>query len=696
MAGDSRVCAEARLGRGLMSALFAVAIVATSPAVAQSPPQPALAQSSTQSPAPPPADAPADGLEVGSLVLTPCVGSAGDAYCGTLPRPLDPSGTRPGTIKVGFEFYPAAVDDPAGTIVAQEGGPGFSTTGTRTGFLHLFGTLRDRHNILLVDKRGTGLSQPIDCPDLQKDPDLAPEAVGACGAALGDHAWDYGTALAADDLAAVIEALEVGPVAYYGDSYGTYFGAVFAARHPTLLRTLVLDSAYPPFGPDPWYATEWAAGRDGFDLVCARSPSCTALGGRSTRRLADLLDAVRKTPLSGTAPDGDGTMHDVTLDAPTLFMVMNAAGSDPVVYRELDAAARAWLVHQDGAPLLRLTAEARDMSSPGGVPVDFSSGLYAAIVCTDYRQLFDLRLSPAERRAALERAVADKQARHPDIYAPFTIDEVRNSPRNVERLDLCLDWPAPPDGRTPGAPLPAATTFPSVPTLVLAGDLDNTTAPDEGFAAARLFPDPYFVLLRNTSHVAAMTTEAVLVPPVGSDAAGCAGPMTAAFVGDGGRPPSVRCAAEIRPIRTVPAFARTVAEVAPASPAPASLDAPREADLRLAAAAAETAGDVLARYFVNSTEKGVGLRGGHFSLGPDGEGYRFTLDGVRWTQDLAVSGTIDWNQVTGEIDADLDVAQDGGPEGHLTLHWNDRRTNAQMTIDGQLDDRDIDAVRLAP
>ncbi len=183
-------------------------------------------------------------------------------------------------------------------------------------------------------------------------------------------------------------------------------------------------------------------------------------------------------------------MHDVTLDAPSLFMVMNAAGSDPVVYRELDAAARAWLEHQDDAPLLRLTAEARDMSSPGGQPVDFSSGLYAAIVLHRLPQVFDLRAAPADRRTELERAIADKQARHPNVYAPFTIDEVMRSPRNVERLDLCLDWPAPPEGRTVGAPLPTDTAFPSVPTLVLAGDLDNTTAPDEGFAAAGSSPTP--------------------------------------------------------------------------------------------------------------------------------------------------------------------------------------------------------------
>ncbi len=251
-----------RLAAAFFMASFTASALAALPAFAPS----AFAEAPSQ-----PADDPADGLEVGSLVLTPCVGQRRRRLLRNPAPPARPLRRAAGTIKIGFEFYPADVDDPVGTIVAQEGGPGFSTTGTRTGFLHLFGTLRDRHNILLVDKRGTGLSQPIDCPDLQKDPDLSPEAVGACGAALGDHAWDYGTALAADDVAAVIEALKVGPVAYYGDSYGTYFGAVFAARHPTLLSTLVLDSAYPPFGPDPWYASE--DGRRGATASISSAPA---------------------------------------------------------------------------------------------------------------------------------------------------------------------------------------------------------------------------------------------------------------------------------------------------------------------------------------------------------------------------------------------------------------------------------------
>ena len=43
-------------------------------------------------------------LTVGSLELTAC-GTHG-AYCGYLPRPLDPLGQVPGTISIYFEFYP--------------------------------------------------------------------------------------------------------------------------------------------------------------------------------------------------------------------------------------------------------------------------------------------------------------------------------------------------------------------------------------------------------------------------------------------------------------------------------------------------------------------------------------------------------------------------------------------------------------
>ena len=55
----------------------------------------------------------------------------------------------------------------------------------------------------------------------------------------------FATAYAVDDLAAVIRALRLGKVDLYGDSYGSYFVQDFIARHPRLLHSVVLDSAYP-------------------------------------------------------------------------------------------------------------------------------------------------------------------------------------------------------------------------------------------------------------------------------------------------------------------------------------------------------------------------------------------------------------------------------------------------------------------
>ena len=133
----------------------------------------------------------------------------------------------------------------------------------------MYGPLLDRRNLLLVDQRGTGLSEPINCPLLQ-DSDLPyADAAAVCGAQLGDRADDYTTALSADDLAAVIRALRLAPVDVYGDSYGTFFAQVFTGRHPQLVRSVVLDSAYPSYGESGWYPTQGPAMRRAFQVVCA-------------------------------------------------------------------------------------------------------------------------------------------------------------------------------------------------------------------------------------------------------------------------------------------------------------------------------------------------------------------------------------------------------------------------------------------
>ena len=149
---------------------------------------------------------------VGGLMLRPCDVVA-NALCGSVERPWEPGNPGAGTVTVGFAFVPASSSRAVlGTVVPHEGGPGYSTTGTGGSYAQMYGPLLRRRNLLLVDQRGTGLSEPVGCPALQNLTIAYNVAAGRCGRALGPRADDYTTARSADDLAAVVHRLRLGPV----------------------------------------------------------------------------------------------------------------------------------------------------------------------------------------------------------------------------------------------------------------------------------------------------------------------------------------------------------------------------------------------------------------------------------------------------------------------------------------------------
>ena len=260
-------------------------------------------------------------LTVGLLTLQPCAEAPG-YYCGTIARPLDPAGAIPGTITIGFTWLPHSdASAPAtGTIVAAEGGPGYPSGGSRDGYRALFAPLLDTRDLLLMDDRGTGRSGAIDCKPLQRAKTMTLGNVTACGAQLGRTSDLYGTALAADDLDAIETALGVKTADMYGDSYGTFFVQVFAARHPDRVASVTLDGAYPAIGFDPWYVSTGPTIRSAYDLVCARG-YCR---GSPMARVETLLARLRK-PNAPVTPS-------------QLALVMDTAGLDTLNYRDLDAA----------------------------------------------------------------------------------------------------------------------------------------------------------------------------------------------------------------------------------------------------------------------------------------------------------------------------------------------------------------------
>ncbi|HEY0632272.1 MAG TPA: alpha/beta hydrolase, partial [Thermoleophilaceae bacterium] len=415
---------------------------------------------------------------VGSLQLHRCGGIGG--WCGSLPRPLDPAKPHGAQIRIGFRWQPASVRDsgqPA--IVAVEGGPGFPSIGSRSEYQGTYGPLLRTRNLLLVDNRGTGRSGLIDCRDLQSFGGVTstpgfPTRVAGCARQINrraPHATDlYATSYAVNDLSAVMRRLRLGRVDLYGDSYGTWFAQSFMARHPEQLHSVILDSAYPVRGLDPWYASTGEAARAAMDAVCSRDLACaTAAPGSATARLDQLLAIVRKAPIEGDTRFADNSKAHAKVDVRALVDLVQDAGSDPIVYRELDASIRAALPG-DRVPLLRLTAQSQAWSHGTSDAAYFSDGLFFAVSCTDYPQLFNMRSSPDARRGQFGAALG----RAPDAFAPFTPSEWIQLSAYSESYQSCLDWPRPSHHAPPlparARPLPA-----SVPILVLGGDLDSLT-----------------------------------------------------------------------------------------------------------------------------------------------------------------------------------------------------------------------------
>jgi len=610
------------------------------------------------------------------------------AYCGILSRPLDPADAIAGTIEVGFQFYPHTdlSAPPLETIVATEGGPGYSTTGTRHSYIKLFHPLMEQHDLLLMDDRGTGISRVVDCHLLQNEPNPRPEGIAACGAQMGKAAYLYGGALAADDLAAILDVLAINRVDLYGDSYGTYFSQIFASRHPDKLRALVLDSAFPVVGLSPWYPEIAPTIRDAFRLACERSRTCRALPGDSPHRIEALGTQLRQNPFSGRALDGDGKLQDVTANPSSLAYLMFSNALTLVVYRELDAAARAFLEQQDRLPLLRLLAENQVSGQSGGNDVGlsyYSSAIYLSASCTDYPQIYDMKAPVADRVAQMQRALADKQRADPGVYAPFTVDEFNAVPLDVSVLGMCLNWPPAPASIDPGHPIAPGAAYPNLPVLVLSGDFDPLTPWPQGQAAAKLFPNARYVLVENSTHVLAL-----------SDEDNCGSEIVRNFMQQLD-PGDTTCANKVAEVHLVPKFARRAAELDPATAKSGNVGTPE--DLHIAAAAEQTLGDALARWWVNSGGKGVGLRGGSFVYKTSGSHSLYKFKKLRWTEDVEVSGNADWDyDFPGMVKAHLKIKTSSGEKGDLTLLWNSRTADAEAQITGKLGGREIHASIYAP
>ncbi|MFI1723473.1 alpha/beta hydrolase [Streptomyces sp. NPDC020489] len=153
-----------------------------------------------------------------------------------------------------------------GTLFLQPGGPGNSGVDfVRNNYADLPAAMRDSFDVFGYDVRGVGRSRQVQCFD---DPTYT-AAVTAAKGAPGPGAYDaavrqaaqfdqacvdnsgdllpyVGTEYVARDIDLLRQALGEEQLTYYGRSFGSYIGTVYASLFPDRVRALALDGAYDP------------------------------------------------------------------------------------------------------------------------------------------------------------------------------------------------------------------------------------------------------------------------------------------------------------------------------------------------------------------------------------------------------------------------------------------------------------------
>jgi pimeloyl-ACP methyl ester carboxylesterase len=148
-------------------------------------------------------------------------------------------------------------------------------------------------DIVLIDQRGTGDSNALNCEpddrdeeDFSKIDDYPVGRLRTCLAALKADTRFYTTAIAMDDIDDVRKFLGYGEINLWGGSYGTRAALVYLKWHEDAVRSVVIDGVAPPDMRLPLFMEHpaSAAGAGFVDGRNANRDRCD--GGRTGARVA--------------------------------------------------------------------------------------------------------------------------------------------------------------------------------------------------------------------------------------------------------------------------------------------------------------------------------------------------------------------------------------------------------------------------
>ena len=186
-------------------------------------------------------------------LLLPGTTRTAQARCGWLEvaeNPDEPAGSK---IKLHVALAPAASRSPKpDPLFLFAGGPGQAASEAYVGIQPILEKIRKDRDIVLIDQRGTGHSNPLKCPvdetDLFEttiDLELVARRSRECLENLKGDPRFYTTTIAMQDYEQVRQAMGYEKINIYGGSYGTRSSQVYLRLYPDKVRSIILDSIVP-------------------------------------------------------------------------------------------------------------------------------------------------------------------------------------------------------------------------------------------------------------------------------------------------------------------------------------------------------------------------------------------------------------------------------------------------------------------
>lgn len=391
-----------------------------------------------------------------TISLEPCrlEGLAAEALCGSYRVYEDREARQGRSIDLRVAVVPALAASPhPDPLLVLVGGPGQAATVAGAAIAEVLREVRNRRDIVLVDQRGTGQSNPLRCESDRTQPleelfaprpDLA--KTRACLAALDADTRLYATPTAMDDLDEVRAALGYEQVNLWGGSYGTRAALVYLRQHGEHVRSLTLDGSAPFSLKLPLYAARDA--QRALDLTyadCQSDAACRSAfpdaRGELERLLATLEQEAREVrvahPRSGASMPLRIERAGLAAAVRNLLYLPQLAGLLPLAVQRAQSG--------DFGPFVA-SADA----FAGGVGV--ATGMFLSVVCAEDVPRFD----------SAEVAAATRGT----FLGGAWLEDMRAE---------CQAWPT--ATLPPGYHEPVAS---DVPSLLLSGQLDPVTPPSWG------------------------------------------------------------------------------------------------------------------------------------------------------------------------------------------------------------------------